>query len=197
MNILIRSRLYPSSLCILFGRPYLPRSLCSSSSLSSSSPPPSSPLSSPSGETPICLKVGDSAHKTKIFTHDDVLAFSRVSTDTNPLHLDPSFASQAQYGVPVVHGLLTASLLSAVVGTSLPGAGTIYLSQTLKFKSPVLVGDSVTATVTVKAIRKEHRIVVMRTHCTARTPGDKNHQNHQDRVVIEGEAMVLVPGPLQ
>lgn len=129
------------------------------------------------------LTIGASASRTKTFSDEDVRAFARISTDTNPVHLDDSYAVTTRFGRRIVHGMLTAGLISAVLGNDLPGPGTIYLSQSLQFKAPVYVGDTVTATVEVTAIREGRGIVTLATTCT----------RQDGTVVISGEAVVLVP----
>lgn len=108
--------------------------------------------------------------------------FAGVSGDTNPVHLDEEFAASTMFGGRIAHGMLSAGLISAVFGTRLPGPGCIYLSQSLKFKAPVKIGDTVVARVTVKELKAEKRRAVFSTVCTV---GDK--------VVMDGEAEILVP----
>ncbi len=128
------------------------------------------------------LKVGMSATTSRTITETDLRNFSGVSGDTNPMHLNEEYAKTTPFGACIVHGLLTASLISAVVGTRLPGPGVIYLGQTLKFLAPVYVGDTVYATATVKELLPEKKRCVLSTICTVK---GKN--------VIEGEATVKVP----
>ncbi len=129
------------------------------------------------------LEVGAKASRSKMFTDQDVRQFSEVSTDTNPVHLDDRYAASTRFGRRIVHGMLTASLISAALANELPGHGTIYLSQSLQFKAPVFIGDTITATVEVTKFRAERRIATLSTICT----------NQEGKVVIEGEAVVLVP----
>src|SRR3990172_3190348 len=96
------------------------------------------------------LSVGMSAVYSKTITDADILMFSAVSGDTNPVHLDQEFAAQTRFQGRIAHGMLTASLLSAVLGTKLPGPGCIYISQDLRFRAPVRVGDTVQARVVVE-----------------------------------------------
>ena len=128
------------------------------------------------------LKVGDSASISKAFTEEDVMQFANISTDTNPLHLDESFASNTTFGHRIVHGMLIASLFSALVGVKLPGKGAIYLGQSLRFKTPVAIGEQVTASVTIVKIREDKPIVTLRTLCI----------NSEGQVVVDGEAVVKV-----
>ena len=127
------------------------------------------------------LSVGQSAVFAKTITEADILLYSAVSGDTNPMHLNQDFAAATMFKGRVAHGMLSAGLISAVIGTKLPGPGAIYVSQTLAFKAPVRIGDTVTATVTVTGIAPEKRRVAMACSCTV---GDKT--------VIEGEAVVMV-----
>ncbi len=98
------------------------------------------------------LAVGMTASIGKTITEADILMFAAVSTDTNPVHLNAEVAAATQFGVRIAHGMLSAGLISAVLGTRLPGPGTIYMSQSLRFRAPVKIGDTVTATVEVIAL---------------------------------------------
>lgn len=128
------------------------------------------------------LTIGMSASTSKTITDADIVMFSGISTDTNPAHLDEEYAKGTQFGGRIAHGMLSAGLISAVLGNKLPGPGTIYLGQTLKFRAPVRPGDTVTATVTVKELNLEKNRAVLETVCMV---GDK--------VVIEGEATTMPP----
>lgn len=128
------------------------------------------------------LKIGQSASTSKTITEADVVLFAGVSTDFNPAHMDEEYAKTTQFGGRIAHGMLSAGLISAVLGTKLPGPGTIYLGQTLKFRAPVHIGDTVTATVTVKELVVEKNRVVLETVCTV-----------AGKVVIEGEATMMPP----
>ena len=112
------------------------------------------------------LKVGDSASLVRIVGRDDIDLFAAVSGDVNPAHLDATFAATDLFGHVVAHGMWTAALVSAVLGTKLPGPGTIYLGQDLKFLKPVAPGDTVTVTVRVKEKRPEKHILILETSCT-------------------------------
>ena len=129
------------------------------------------------------FKVGDSAEITKRIEQADVDAFARVTGDHNPVHVDEEFAKTTRFGKRIVHGMLTASLISAVLANKLPGEGSVYLGQTLQFVVPVFAGDEITARVTVKEIREDKPIVKLETVCV----------NQRDEVVIRGEATVLLP----
>jgi 3-hydroxybutyryl-CoA dehydratase len=127
--------------------------------------------------------IGTTASRTKTITDEDVRLFAQVSGDTNSIHLDEAYAAASPFGRRIAHGLLTASLLSAVIGNDLPGVGTIYLGQDLKFKAPVFIGDEVTATVEIVRYREDRRIMTLRTTCT----------KADGTLVIEGEAVVIAP----
>lgn len=118
----------------------------------------------------------------KTVMDSDVVGFARLSGDENPIHLCDVYAAGTRFGQRVAHGLYTASLISAVLGTRLPGPGAVYRSQTLKFHAPVLIGDVVTVTVEVIELIADGRKV--RLACEATVDG---------RVVLDGEAMVSVP----
>ncbi len=126
------------------------------------------------------LSVGMSASISKIVTTDDIVKFSEVSTDINPVHLDEAYAATTPFKGIIAHGMLSASFISAVLANKLPGPGTVYLGQSLKFKAPVRPGDEVTATVTIKEILLEKQRIVFDTVCIV---GGK--------AVIEGEATVM------
>jgi len=126
------------------------------------------------------LQPGMSASISKTITDADIVLFSGVSTDTNAVHINEEFAQTTMFGGRIAHGMLTATLISAVLGNRLPGPGTIYMGQTLKFKAPVRPGDTVTATVTVKEVIVEKKRAILDTVCTI---GGK--------AVIEGEATMM------
>jgi 3-hydroxybutyryl-CoA dehydratase len=128
------------------------------------------------------LSVGQTAMFSKTVTEADIVLFAGISGDTNPLHLDAQYAGQSMFRGRIAHGLLSASLVSAVLGTKLPGPGCIYLSQTLTFKAPVRIGDTVVARVTVKEIDADKNRVLLETVCHV---GNK--------AVLDGEAAVMVP----
>jgi acyl dehydratase len=129
------------------------------------------------------FKVGDSAEITKTIEQADVDAFAAVTGDHNPVHVDEQFAKTTRFGKRIAHGMLTASLISAVLANKLPGEGSVYLGQTLQFVAPVFPGDEITARVTVKEIREDKPIVKLETVCV----------NQRDEVVIRGEATILLP----
>lgn len=127
------------------------------------------------------LKVGQQATVSRTITDTDLRNFSGVSGDTNPMHLNEEFAKSTPFGGIIVHGMLTAGLISAVIGTYLPGPGCIYMTQTLKFMAPVRVNDTVYAVVTVKGLLPEKHRVLLETRCFVR-----------DTMVIDGEALIKV-----
>ena len=129
------------------------------------------------------FKVGDQASLTKTYSEEDVLGFSELSLDKNPLHLDANYAADSIFGKRIVHGMLVASLFSALLGTVLPGQGSIYLGQTLNFKAPIYLGDTVTATVEIIKVRPDKPIITLQTTAV----------NSEGTVVIDGEAVVKVP----
>ena len=126
------------------------------------------------------VKIGDRATITKIFTKYDVLHFADLSLDFNPLHLDDDYAKSTSFKKPIIHGMLIASLMSAVISSKLPGKGSIYLSQNLKFEAPVYIDDAVTAEVEIIAIQKK-RIITLNTIC----------KNQNELIVISGQAVVM------
>lgn len=126
------------------------------------------------------IAVGMSAETAKTISEADILLFSAVSTDVNAIHLDDEYARGTQFGGRIAHGMLSASLISAVLGNRLPGPGVIYMSQSLRFRAPVRIGDTVRARVTVKQVVADKCRVVLDAVCTV---GGK--------VVIDGEAMVM------
>ena len=128
------------------------------------------------------FKIGDTAHKNKKVTEEDIRLFAHVTGDYNPLHMDVDFAGKTRFKERIAHGLLGAGLISAVLGTELPGPGGIYLSQTLKFVHPVRIGDILTAEVHVTGWNPEKRIIHLDTRCI----------NQEAKEVITGEAKLLV-----
>lgn len=125
---------------------------------------------------------GQRAELTRTIADADVADFARLSGDFNPLHVDDEFARRSRFGGRIAHGMLTAGLVSAVLGMHLPGPGGIYLSQTLTFLRPVRIGDTITAAAEVVAYDATRRRLRLRTTCT----------NHRDETVLDGEAVVLV-----
>ena len=129
------------------------------------------------------LQVGDSAQLSRTLTANDIQLFAAVSGDVNPAHMDPAYAQTDLFGHVIAHGLWGAGLISAVLGTQLPGPGTIYLGQSLRFVRPVALGDVITATVTVAEKQPEHHRLVLDCVCA----------NQNGEAVITGQAQVKAP----
>lgn len=128
------------------------------------------------------LSVGQTASLAKTITEADILMYAAVSMDTNPVHIDAEAAKDTIFGERIAHGMLSAGLISAVLGTRLPGPGSLYMRQSLRFAAPVKIGDTVTATVEVTALNPDKKRATLRTICTVK-----------GELVIEGEAYVQVP----
>jgi acyl dehydratase len=126
--------------------------------------------------------VGQSASTIRTFRREDVVQFAHLSGDKNPLHLDPDAWLGTPFTGNLVHGALTASLFSQLMGMEVPGPGAVYLSQTLKFQAPVYIGETVTASVTVAHVREDKRIVTLETHAEVTRDG-------LPVTVLEGEAV--------
>lgn len=129
------------------------------------------------------LKPGDTASRSKPITDETVRGFAEVTGDTNPVHLDDEYAAGTRFGRRIAHGMIAAGMISATLANDLPGPGTVYLGQSLQFKAPVFLDDTVTATVTVLKVREDKPIITLETVCT----------NQNDETVLEGEATVMVP----
>lgn len=130
----------------------------------------------------MALQVGETASLLKTITDEDIHAFADLVGDHNPVHLDDSYAKGTRFGRRIAHGMLSASLISALLANKLPGEGTVYLSQSLQFVAPVFPGDTVTARVTVTKVREDKPIVTLETVCV----------NQKDETLIKGEAVVLI-----
>ena len=128
------------------------------------------------------IEIGMTRHLKKIVTDRDIEMFAEVSTDHNPVHLNEDYANETIFGGRIAHGMLTAGLISAVIGEQLPGHGTVYLGQTLKFLRPVRPGDQVTTQVEVINIDLGRGQVRLNTYCLV-----------DGKKVLEGEATVLAP----
>lgn len=128
------------------------------------------------------IKIGDVATITKTITDADIHAFADLIGDHNSVHIDDEFAAQTRFGRRIAHGMLSGSLISAVIGEQMPGRGAVYLSQSFKFVAPVYPGDCVTARVTVVNIREDKNILTLETVC----------EKQSGETVITGEAVVLV-----
>ncbi len=124
--------------------------------------------------------IGACATRVHTITEADIIRFADISGDHNPVHLDAEYAARSLFGKRVAHGFLTGAYISAVIGMDLPGPGSIYLGQTLKFLAPVYIGNTITVSVEVIALREEKRLITLRTDCT----------NQDDVVVLTGEATI-------
>lgn len=124
---------------------------------------------------------GDSATFAKTITDADIVLYAGVTGDTNPVHIDDEYAKDTRFGRRIAHGMLTAGLVSAVIGTRLPGPGAIYMGQTLQFTSPVYIGDTITATVTVREYDRRKGKMTLDTVC----------RNQRNEDVLTGEARVV------
>jgi 3-hydroxybutyryl-CoA dehydratase len=128
------------------------------------------------------LTMGQTAETSRVVGSADIEAFAAVSGDFNPLHLDDAYARTTTFGERIAHGMLSASFISGLIANKLPGAGTIYLSQSLRFRRPVRIGDLVVARVTVKSLDEGRSHVTLDTVCEV-----------NGKAVIEGEALVIAP----
>jgi 3-hydroxybutyryl-CoA dehydratase len=135
------------------------------------------------GRTITQLQAGDRAEFTKTVTAHDVLLFAGVSGDHNPVHLDETYAQSTMFKTRIAHGMLVGSLFSTVLGTQLPGEGTIYLGQDLKFLRPVYLDDVITAVVTVSEVIPEKNRVRLETSAV----------NQHGETVVTGSALVMPP----
>lgn len=135
------------------------------------------------GKTISEIKLGDKAVYSRTITESDVVLFGGVSGDLNPAHFNEEYCKDTLFKGRIAHGMLSASYISAVLGMQLPGPGTIYLSQELRFTAPVRFGDTVTATVEVVEILEEKNKITLETICT----------NQNNIVVLKGKAVVMPP----
>ena len=129
------------------------------------------------------IKVGDRAVLERRITAEDIEKFAQVTGDKNPVHLDEEYARKSFFGRRIAHGMLTAGLVSNLLGNVLPGPGTIYLRQELKFKAPVYPGELITAAVEVSAKDDARRRLKLKTWCS----------NAEGKTVLDGEAEVMLP----
>jgi len=128
------------------------------------------------------LKTGDTFSSTKQITDKEIRTFADLVNDYNPIHLDDEYAKTTQFGKRIAHGMLTAGLISGVLGYQLSERKVLYLGQTLKFTAPVFVDDTITATATVKSIRDDKPILKLETVCT----------NQNNETVLKGEAVIML-----
>jgi 3-hydroxybutyryl-CoA dehydratase len=130
------------------------------------------------------IKIGDDASLTRTITEAQILAFADLTGDMNPVHVDAEYAAHSMFGERIAHGMLIAGLISAVLGTQLPGPNSIYLGQDLKFVAPVKIGDTVTVVVAVTEKRDDKRIIKLRTAAS----------NQRGETVVDGSAVVKKVG---
>lgn len=134
--------------------------------------------------TPISeISEGLSRQYSKTLTEQDIILFAHSSGDCNPVHLDPEFAANTPFKAPIAHGMWTGSLISAAIAMTLPGPGSVYRGQSLTFKNPVYVGDTVTVTLTVAAIRARVGLVTL----------DCEAVNQDGKLIATGQAEVIAP----
>ncbi|MBP8981073.1 MAG: MaoC family dehydratase [Syntrophobacterales bacterium] len=135
------------------------------------------------GRTIDTIKTGDAAEFTKTVTETDVYLYAGITGDLNPAHINETYAAGTFFKGRIAHGMLTAGFISAILGMQLPGPGTIYLSQTLKFMAPVRMGDTITGRVEVVEVIPEKNRLRLHTTC----------KNQEGTVVLDGEALVSPP----
>lgn len=135
------------------------------------------------GKTIEELEIGDSASMSKTVSETDVYLFAGITGDFNPAHIDAEYAKETFFKARIAHGMLSAGFISALLGTKLPGPGTIYVGQELKFLAPVMIGDTVTAKVEVVEINREKNRVTLRTTC----------ENQDKKLVMDGKALMMPP----
>lgn len=128
------------------------------------------------------IKMGQSAEVNHEITEEDIQVFGKLSGDYNPVHFDQEWAEKTMFKGRIAHGVLTAAFISTVIGMNLPGPGTVYMSQSMRFMGPVRIGDTITARVEVISLNDEKQRVTLKTTCT----------NQKDKVVLDGEALVTL-----
>ena len=128
------------------------------------------------------IKIGQHAEYVRTVTSEDIEMFGQVSGDYNPLHFNEDWAKTTMFKGRIAHGILTATYVSTVIGMKLPGPGTIYISQNMKFRRPVRIGDTITARVEVINRNNEKEFLTLKTVCI----------NQEDKVVLDGEAVVML-----
>lgn len=129
------------------------------------------------------IELDQTANYKKVITEQDITLFAMVSGDVNPVHMDEEFAKTTPFGGRIAHGMLTGALVSAALAMELPGPGTVYLNQSLKFKAPVMIGDEITVNLTVTKKRDDRKFVTL----------DCKITNQKGKTVAAGEAMVIAP----
>lgn len=128
------------------------------------------------------VNIGDTYTKSRLVTDELIRGFAELSGDFNPIHLDEEFAAKTRFGRRIAHGMLSGAFISAILGYEFKERKIVYLSQTMRFVSPVFIGDTVTTTGTVKRIREEKGIVILDTICT----------NQDGEMLVKGEAVVMI-----
>ncbi len=128
------------------------------------------------------MQLGQQASYTRTLTDADVVLYAGITGDNNPIHLNADYAASTRFGGRICHGMMTAGFISTVLGTELPGVGTIYVSQQVRFKAPVRVGDTLSAVVTITALDPVKHRVTFQTQCLV-----------AGQVVVDGEAVVIAP----
>jgi len=128
------------------------------------------------------IKMGQSAEVIHTITEDDIQVFGKLSGDYNPVHFNQEWAEKTMFKGRIAHGVLTAAFISTAIGMHLPGPGTVYMSQSMRFLGPVRIGDTITARVEVTSLNDEKQRVTLKTTCT----------NQKDKVVLDGEALVTL-----
>ena len=139
------------------------------------------------GKTIEELKVGDTAKFSKTVTESDVYLFAGITGDLNPAHVNEDYARDTFFKTRIAHGMLSASFISTVIGTMLPGPGSIYMHQEVSFLAPVIFGDTITAVVEVAEIVADKKRVLLKTYCV----------NQDNTTVVDGEALVSPPRAAQ
>lgn len=140
------------------------------------------------------IAVGQTASYSKTLTERDVILFAACSGDVNPVHLDKAYAATTPFGEPIGHGMWTGALVSAAIATRLPGPGSVYRSQSLSFKYPVKIGDTVTVTLTVAEIKERVKLVTL--DCEAHNQDGKLIAKGVAEVIAPAEKLVIEPGSL-
>ena len=135
------------------------------------------------GKTIKEIKIGDAAEFTKTITEADIVLFAGITGDLNPAHVDQVWAENSMFKARIAHGMLSGGLISAVMGMYLPGPGTIYLSQELRFLAPVHIGDTITARAEVQELIENKNRVHLKTTC----------RNQDGTIVVDGVALVMPP----
>lgn len=128
------------------------------------------------------IKTGMEASYSQTVTDSDIKAFAGISGDRNPVHMDEVYAENSKFKKRIAHGLMSASYFSSLFGTKIPGEGCVYVAQSLRFKRPVYLGDTVTATVVVQKIDVSNNRVYFKTICRVK-----------NKIVIDGEAEIFIP----